>query len=67
MRLEVFKNGEKLEFENIYLKDYFNEILDKIDLHKPHEFEFASIHQMLVEENKELLERAFQDEKKESK
>jgi hypothetical protein len=66
MRLEIYKDEEKLEFENILLEDYFKELEEKIDEFKPHTFDFKSIDMMLNEVNKELLERAFQDEKKES-
>jgi hypothetical protein len=66
MRLEIYKDEEKLEFENILLEEYFKEIEDKISSYKPFEFDFNSIHQMLIETNKDLLERTFQDEKKES-
>jgi hypothetical protein len=67
MRLEIYKDEEKLEFENVILRDYFDELELKIKEFKPHEFDFNSIHQMLIETNKDLLERTFQDEKKESR
>ena len=66
MRLEIYKDDTKLDFENSLLVDYFIKLNEKLDEFKPIALDFSDIHYLLNEQNKYLLELSFQHQKQES-
>ena len=64
MYIQIFKDNERLDFENILLQD-FKENNDKLrEVLRMTKIDFSSINKLKGE--KTLLEKAFQDEKTES-
>ena len=66
MRLEIYKDGNKLNFEDSLLVDSFVEQDKLLYEFKPKSIDFQSVHYLLNEQNKYLLELSFQHQKQES-
>jgi len=66
MRLEIYKDDTKLDFENSLLVDYYTDLASKTEEYKPIPISFEQLHFLLNEQNKYLLELSFQHQKQES-
>ena len=66
MRLEIYKDGNKLNFEDSLLMDYYTILSRLTEEYKPQSIDFQSVHYLLNEQNKYLLELSFQHQKQES-
>jgi hypothetical protein len=64
MKIEIYKNEELLDLENIYVRENNFEIDDIKDNYKEYDVDFGYIKYLKGE--KIILELAFQHEKKES-
>lgn len=64
MKIEIEKYGEKIEMENILITDFGEFLQSQIENRKDSKIDFSSIHTLQGEKN--IMEHAFQDIKKES-
>jgi len=62
--MKIYKDGERLDFENISIVRFKSKIEDQITKLNNIELDFSSISKL--KGNKDLLELAFQDELKEN-
>lgn len=64
MKIEIYKDETKLEMENILITDFGEFVQSQIERRKDMNIDFSVI--KLLQGEKNILEQAFQDEKKES-
>lgn len=64
MYIQIFKDNERLDFENILFKDFKEDVNKFVDVLRLTTIDFSSINNLKGE--KTLLEKAFRDEKTES-
>jgi hypothetical protein len=57
MKLEIYKDGERLDFENISITRYENKVFQLGEQLKDMTIDFNSIHELTG--NKDILEMAF--------
>lgn len=57
MKLEVYKDGERLDFENISITRYENKVFQLGEQLQDMKIDFSSIHELTG--NKDVLEMAF--------
>jgi hypothetical protein len=57
MKLEIYKDGERLDFENISITRYENKVFQLGEQLKDMTIDFSSIHELTG--NKDVLEKAF--------
>lgn len=63
MYIQIFKDNERLDFENILFKDFKEDTNKFVDVLRLTTIDFSSINKLKGE--KTLLEKAFRDEKTE--
>jgi hypothetical protein len=61
MKLEIYNNETKIDFDNILYKDFSEETTKKRELLNLNEMEFSSITKL--KGSKDIMELAFQQEK----
>ena len=66
MRIEVYKDDVKLDFENSLLIESFVKLNQTLEDYEPNKIDFSDVHFLLNEQNKSMLELAFQHQLKES-
>ena len=66
MRLEIFEDDKKLDFENSLYFDEYSQKARETEEYKPIPISFSEVHYLLNEKNKYYLELAFQHQLKES-
>jgi len=66
MRLEIYQDDSKLEFENVLFTSYFEDLGRNVDDINLPRINFSELHYLLNEKNKYYLELSFQHQKKES-
>jgi hypothetical protein len=64
MNIEITENEQIIDFGNVLLKDYRNELSFIMYSFSKNELDFSSIHSLFG--NKEMLESSFQHQKKDS-
>lgn len=64
MKIEIYRNEELIEMENILITDFGEFLNSQIERRKDLKIDFSVIKNLQGEKN--ILEQAFQDEKKES-
>lgn len=64
MKIEIYRNEELIEMENILITDFGEFLNSQKDRRRNLEIDFSVIKTLQGEKN--ILEQAFQDEKKES-
>ena len=57
MKLEIYKDGERLDFENISITRYENKVFQLGEKINDMTIDFSSIHELTG--NKDVLEKAF--------
>ena len=61
MKLEIYNDGTKIDFDNILYKDFIEETTKKRELLTLNEVDFSSITKL--KGSKDIMELAFQQEK----
>jgi hypothetical protein len=61
MKLEIYNDGTKIDFDNIIYKDFIEETTKKRELLTLNEVDFSSITKL--KGSKDIMELAFQQEK----
>ena len=67
MRLEIYKDDVRLDFENSLMLDEYIDHYEKLIYFEQPKINFSSLHNMLKENDKMYLELAFQDTLKENR
>jgi hypothetical protein len=63
MKIEIYKNENRLNIEDVYLKDFAQDVDEIKKIYKNIDIDFSSI--SILKGEKIIIEKAFQDEKAE--